>query len=140
MSNHSTHNKNYILGIAVTLPVKEVFSYNVPDNLISTAKVGCRALVPFRNRKVIGYILGKEVWDGEKGLKDILDVLDPEPLFHHSIVPFFQWMSGYYLYPIGRLIQSALPGGLNVTPFKTGKITRKGLKALNSITTASDER
>ena len=42
-------------------------------------------------------------------------------------------MADYYLYPIGRLIESALPGGLNVKPFKTGCITLKGETALRKL-------
>ena len=99
------------------------------------SRVGCRALVPFRNRKVVGYILRME--DGrrevQEEVKEILDILDPEPLFRKNLVPFFEWVADYYLYPIGRLIQSALPSGLNITPFKTGRITEKGKIALSSL-------
>jgi len=135
-----TPKDRYSLRIAVTLPVRDTFSYTVPDHLVSRADIGCRALVPFRNRKVIGYILEKEVTQNDNELKDILDILDPEPLFHHGIVPLFQWMADYYLHPLGRLIQSALPGGLNVTPFKTGQLTDKGQRALNALSVSSDEK
>ena len=97
-------------------------------------------LVPFQNRKVTGYIIEKGPDNKEKDLKEILEVLDPEPLFHHNLVPFFKWMAGYYLYPIGRLIQSGLPGGLNVSSFKTGCLTEKGLAVLKSLRDHSDER
>ena len=49
-------------------------------------------------------------------------------------------MAEYYLYPIGRLIQSALPSGLNVSPYKTGRLTEKGLMALDALPPHSDER
>lgn len=120
--------------------MRETFLYAIPDNLASRVEVGCRVLIPFRNRKVIGYILEKGSGNHEKGLKEIMDILDPEPLFHDGLVPFFQWMSDYYLYPIGRLIQSALPGGLNVRSFKSGRITEEGLRVLNSLSANSDER
>ena len=123
----------------MTLPVRETFHYAVPHNLLSIAEIGRRVSVPFRNRKVIGYILEKGQGDQEETLKEILDVLDEEPLFPEGLVPFFQWMSEYYLYPIGRFIQSALPSGLNVRPFKTGQITEKGLKALKRLPAQSRE-
>ncbi|UCF57830.1 MAG: primosomal protein N', partial [Deltaproteobacteria bacterium] len=128
------------LRVAVALPVKETFFYAIPDNLLSKAEIGRRVLVPFRNRKVIGYILEKRSGNQEEGLKEILEVLDEEPLFPKGLVSFLQWMSEYYLYPIGRFIQSALPGGLNVRPFKTGRLTEKGLMALNKLPTHSQER
>jgi len=128
------------LRIAVALPVKETFFYTVPQSLAPRAAVGCRALVPFRNRPVTGYILEKRTGKPEKGLKEIFDILDPEPLFHKGLIPFFQWMAEYYLFPLGRLIQAALPGGLNVVPYKTGRLTEKGLRSLNALPSGSDEK
>ena len=65
------------------------------------AQVGCAVLVPFKNRKVTGYII--ETTGPEKGveLKEIEQVLEPGPLFHESMVPFFKWMSDYYMHPVG---------------------------------------
>lgn len=128
------------ISVAVALPVSETFHYLIPDNLASRAEVGCRVLIPFRNRKVTGYILEKRSVDREEDLKEILDILDQEPLFHEGLVPFFRWMADYYRYPIGRLIQSALPGGLNVSPFKTGRLTEMGLSGLNLLPLRSEER
>jgi primosomal protein N' (replication factor Y) len=128
------------LRVAVALPVRETFFYAIPDNLLSKVEVGRRVSVPFRNRKVIGYILEKRHGDQEEGLKEILEVMDEEPLFPEGLVPFFRWVSDYYLYPVGRFIQSALPGGLNAQPFKTGQITEKGLRALKRLSENSQER
>jgi len=134
-----TGKDRYILGIAITLPVREVFSYSVPDNLVVMAEVGRRALVPFRNRKVIGYIIKKDLGTRDEGIKDILDILDPEPLFKDNLVPFFQWMADYYLFPIGLLVQSALPSGLNLTPFKSGRLTQAGMAVMKSLPASSSE-
>ncbi|MBN2060946.1 MAG: primosomal protein N' [Deltaproteobacteria bacterium] len=126
--------------IAVTRPVRETYSYSIPESLLPRVKVGSRVLVPFRNQKVIGYVLDITRADTEMELRDIIDILDSEPLFHQGQVRFFQWMADYYFYPIGCLIQSALPSGLNAMPFKTGRITSKGLSALNSGPITNEER
>jgi primosomal protein N' (replication factor Y) len=126
--------------IAVTLPLKETYSYGIPEHLASIAEIGRRVRVPFRNREVIGYILEKEFGNQGDDLKDILEVLDAAPLFSENLVPFFRWMSDYYLYPLGRLIQSALPGGLNVRPVKTGRLTDKGLSILENLPARADEK
>ncbi len=130
----------YVLRVAITLPVKEIYSYSIPAHLLSKANVGCRVTIPFKNQNRVGYILEKSVLSNEQDLKDILDILDPVPLFHDNLVPFFQWMSNYYLYPIGKLIQSALPSGLNVTSFKTGRLTKKGLMALEALPDSSEDK
>ncbi len=127
------------LRIAVTLPVKGTFSYAVPESLKAKAKIGCRALVPFKNRKVTGYILERISRNNDCGLREISDVLDPEPLFHKQTVPFFEWMAKYYICPIGQVIQSALPGGLNKGFYKTAFLTEKGLNALERLPSHYEE-
>ena len=107
------------LRIAVSAPVKETYIYAVPEELRSGANVGCRVMAPFRSRKITGFILEKTEQYNGQGLKEILEVLDPEPLFCEHQVPFLEWMADYYIHPIGKVIQSALPGGLNMNPFKT---------------------
>ncbi|UCF84774.1 MAG: primosomal protein N', partial [Desulfobacteraceae bacterium] len=128
------------LRIAVTVPVRGTFVYAVPESLSPKAQVGCRALVPFKNRKITGYILEKVPRAKNQNLKKIVNILDPEPLFHRHQIPFFEWMADYYMHPIGQLIQSALPGGLNIDPFKTALLTDKGLSALKSLPSFSEEK
>ena len=126
--------------VAVTLPVEETYVYLVPRDLEGGAQVGARVEVPFGKRKVTGYILEHAVPVEDKALKEIGRVLDPEPLFPRPLVPFFQWMSDYYLYPIGQLIQSALPGGLNTRAYRTARLTAKGEGALKLLPGRSEER
>ncbi len=134
-----TNKDRYILKIAVTLPVRELFSYSVPDSLEPMTEVGRRVLVPFRERKVIGYIMKKEFGAVGEETRDIIDILDQEPIFKDNLVPFFQWMADYYLFPIALLVQSALPSGMNMTRFKAGRITHAGLMAMESLPTSSIE-
>jgi primosomal protein N' (replication factor Y) len=135
----ATNNKTSVR-VAVTLPVEETYTYRVPRDLEPRAQVGCRVEVPFGKRKVTGYILDQEAPAEDKELKEITQVLDPEPLFHRALVPFFQWMSEYYLCPLGRLIQSALPGGLNIRSYKAVRLTAKGEDALGLLPVRSEER
>jgi len=105
--------KTYVQ-VAVALPVSGTFTYTVTGDLIKKAEVGKRALVPFSGRKVAGYILRIIPPKNRKGLKDIINISDSYPLFPPNMVEFFEWLSNYYLYPIGLVIKTALPTGLNV--------------------------
>jgi primosomal protein N' (replication factor Y) len=49
-------------------------------------------------------------------------------------------MADYYLHPIGRLIQAALPGGINMRHFKIGRLTEKGRTAVDLLPEHSDEK
>ena len=112
--------------VAITVPVKNSFTYRVPPELAPLARVGCRVLAPFHHRMVIGYILGKDPEPPERELKEISDVLDMAPVFTAGMVPLFEWMADYYLNPIGLIIKSAIPGD----HFKTAHLREKGRKIL----------
>ncbi|MFZ0447856.1 MAG: primosomal protein N' [Desulfatiglandaceae bacterium] len=119
------------LRIAVSLPVKETYSYAVPATLTSEVRVGLRVLVPFGSRQVTGYVMELiPPPDPSNLLKDVLDILDPHPLFFENMVPFFEWVSEYYLCPIGLVIKSALPGGINRQSYRTALLTEAGFLAL----------
>jgi primosomal protein N' (replication factor Y) len=100
--------------VAVALPVSGTFTYTVGNDLAEKATVGKRSLVSFKGRTVTGYILRIVRPEKRRGLKDILTVLDPYPLFPANMVTFFEWLATYYRYPIGLVIKTALPTGLNV--------------------------
>ena len=114
------------LEIAVAAPLRQTLTYSVhcgegsdsgdPEVL---SHIGKRVLVPLGRRRVTGYILSvspeREV---DFPVKTIIELLDAIPLFHAGLVDFFRWISDYYHYPIGQVIQTALPGGLTQ---KSGK-------------------
>ena len=112
--------------VAVTLPVSGTFTYKATGDLLEKVAVGKRVLVSFSRRKIIGYILRIIPPEKRKDVKDIITVIDASPLFPFHMVQFFEWLSNYYLYPIGLVIKSALPTGLNVRIPDGKKIPSKG--------------
>lgn len=87
-------------------------------------------MVPFGQRSTTGYILGPGEQTTLKAIKHILDIIDENPLFPLSSIPFFKWIADYYIYPIGEVIKCALPGGLNLYESWTISITGDGENAL----------
>ena len=102
-----------IIDVAVPLPLDTTFHYAVPPELSPLVVPGVRVLVPFGRRKLTGYVLGT-VAESEEELKPISAVLDPEPLFTPEELTFFRWSASYYLHPLGEVIKTALPAGINV--------------------------
>ncbi len=117
------------IDVAVELPVDRIFTYNVPDALSSQVEIGKRVLVPFGKRVVTGFCLGFRESPEMKGIKDILDVLDEEPIFDEKRLSFFQWMASYYFAPVGAVLSLICPAGLNIKSrryffrIEQGKIT-----------------
>jgi len=126
--------------VAVALPVSGTFTYTVTGELIEKVAVGKRVLASFSGRKITAYILRIIPPEKRKGIKDIITIIDAYPLFPPQMVEFFEWLSHYYLYPIGLVIKGALPTGLNVrTPDGTrmpskGWLDRVGLLKMVFIT------
>ena len=125
--------------VAVALPVHQTFTYSAPAAMLTAAAVGKRALVPFGQRRVTGYIFDRDSKIADKQIKPILDVLDEQPLFPPSMVPFFRWIADYYKYPVGEVVKNALPSGLNVYDYALLNLTAEGRKACNEVPPTSPE-
>jgi primosomal protein N' (replication factor Y) len=120
--------------VAIPLPVYQTFTYSVPESFTDFMATGKRVLVPFGRRRETGYVFGQnqgaDIAD-IKEMKSILDILDEQPLFPSSMVPFFRWISDYYKYPVGQVVKNALPGGLNIRDYASVAITEKGRNELD---------
>lgn len=125
--------------MAVPLPVTDTFTYLVPLPLTSSISIGKRVLVPFGHRQVTGYIFGLTETTTMENIKNILDVLDDEPLFPESMIPFFKWIADYYMYPIGQAVQCALPAGLTFHDVAVLSLTKEGRRILSGMSVPSLE-
>ena len=103
-----------VIEVAVALHLDKTFHYRVPAHLAERARPGHRVFVPFGHRKLTGYILGIVNESSESKLKDIIDVLDTDPLWTDSELEFFRWIAAYYLHPLGEVLKTALPVGINI--------------------------
>ena len=72
--NAKTHTPT-IINVALPIPVFEIFSYRVPENLMDQwpFEVGSRVCVPFGKREMVGIYLGESTRDDllPEKLKDI---------------------------------------------------------------------
>ncbi|MFO7964294.1 MAG: primosomal protein N' [Desulfobacterales bacterium] len=117
----------------MALPVYRTYSYEIPPGMASFAGEGIRILVPFKRQRVTGYILKRHFSEPSQAVKQILDVLDDEPLFPRSMIPLFNWIADYYLCPIGEVIACALPAGLNVNSYAVLALSESGKAALEGL-------
>ncbi len=131
---------NDLIDVAVALPVSGTYTYRVPAGLLPAPAPGKRVLVPFGRRRVTAYILKFTDQPPVSTLKSVVAVLDEQPLFPSGMLPLFEWAAAYYMHPLGEVIQTALPTGLNVAEQVQYQITEQGQAALACQTLQTWER
>ena len=96
------------------MPLDGCFTYSIPQLWCDSVKTGQRVLVPFgRNKQYVGIIA--KLHDNKPQdyqVKDILQLMDAEPILLPSQLVLWQWISTYYMSPIGEVYKAALPAGL----------------------------
>ncbi|MFQ5442493.1 MAG: primosomal protein N' [Thermodesulfobacteriota bacterium] len=117
--------------IAVNLPVDRTFSYAAGAALKGDVAVGKRVLVPFGRRTVTGYVVALKAEAGVDTVKDIIDVLDSEPLFDSRRLKFLKWIASYYQSPLGMVLSLVHPPGADVKSRRFLIVTEKGFAAKN---------
>ena len=109
-------------------PVDREFHYHVPPSLQPSLKVGHRVLVPFGRRRVAGYVVGfSSPPEDVREIRDILRILDEEPLITPTLLELAHWMSDYYGCLLVEAISCMLPPGARAkgpAPVRTLKAVR----------------
>jgi primosomal protein N' (replication factor Y) (superfamily II helicase) len=91
------------------------FDYRIPDELGEQIKPAIRVVVPLGkgNREIVGYTLSIQISNHPRELiKPVLKVVDPHPLCNNTLLQLIQWMSRYYLVPVGQVFEAAVPAGV----------------------------
>ena len=101
-----------------------VFTYSVPKVLEKSVKEFVRVTVPLgKTKKYTGIIAkihsnekninNKRKENGEEiEIKDILEVQDKEAILLPYQYQQWQWISDYYLCPLGDVFRAAIPAGM----------------------------
>ena len=96
--------------VALSISTFQSFTYKIPNNFYHIAKIGCRVKVPLGNRIIYGVITSINDGSSYKGdIKSISEILDDTPILNESIWKLIQWISYYYVTPIGKVFNAVLP-------------------------------
>lgn len=108
--------------IAFPTAVRRVFTYELPGKM--TVRPGMRVWVPLRSEKAIGMVVRVHDTRPSFKTKQILRLLDNEPIMTESILKLTEWIHRFYYCSWGETIQAALPVGLNFISEKKLKVKR----------------
>lgn len=88
---------------------EDIFDYEIPPEILAGIKIGSLVEVPFRNRTLIGIVVGLKRRSDLK-LKKISALIDPEPVVDDVHIKLAKWMSEYYLGSLGQtLFENVVP-------------------------------
>ena len=99
--------------VILPLPLEGLFTYGVSDELAAQVQAGVRVVVPFNKSKRYTAIAVRQ--HDEKpdfDTKNIIEILDNQPIILPEQLRLWQWISDYYMAPLGEVMNAALPAGL----------------------------
>lgn len=100
--------------IPLALPLN--YTWAIPENFRENIQPGSRVEVQLKNKKYAGIV--KLLHTNKPSAfepKDILNVLDNEPLVYPRQLQLWQWMAEYYMCSEGEVMQAALPSHLKLS-------------------------
>ena len=102
----------YYADLILPVPLQGLFTYAIPEGM--NVEVGVRVLVTFgRSKTYLGIVVKvHDVKPEGYAVKPITQVIDEAPIVTEKQLRLWQWISDYYLSPIGEVYKAALPSGL----------------------------
>ena len=123
--------------VALPVPLDHTFTYGV--RVGQSPQRGARAIVPFRNEKLIGVVTAldaKAPTDVE--VRYLEAVLDAEPLLSPHLLELAEWTAQYYLAPLGEVLRAMLPLAAEVRRTVYYRLTDLGRDVLASAAEGSE--
>ncbi|HSR12633.1 MAG TPA: primosomal protein N', partial [Thermodesulfobacteriota bacterium] len=122
--------KHYV-DVALPLPLRKTFTYEVPAELQAQAAPGRRVVVPFGKRARTGLILGPaSVLPAQEKILAVREVMDETVSVPQALLKLLVWAAGYYLQPLGKVISAALPAGSHPRSREVFFLTPAGAEAI----------
>jgi primosomal protein N' (replication factor Y) (superfamily II helicase) len=102
--------------VVVPLPVSGTFTYAVPEAWDDKVRIGMRVVVPFGNKKLYTGIITliHSLQPTLYVAREIIDLMDEQPVLKRPQFKFWEWISNYYMCHIGEVYQAAVPSGLKL--------------------------
>lgn len=113
--------------VALPVPLRTTFTYAIPEHLAGSEIIGSRVVVPFRRRAMVGVAttLASHAQSG-KQTKEIVEVVDAIPALTPELIALGEWISRYYVAPIGETLRSMLPPLAEMREHREYALTQHG--------------
>jgi primosomal protein N' (replication factor Y) (superfamily II helicase) len=122
-----------LVSVAVLAAIRRPLTYSVPESL--DVRIGQRVLVPLGSRRVPGIVLSvAPALPPDIEAKQVLGVLDPEPVLAPELLTLGLWIADYYLAPLGEVFRAMLPLRPHSRKIRVAELTEAGRQCLQDMT------
>ena len=102
--------------VILPLPLDGTFTYSIPEGMEEKVVAGMRVLVPLgKSKKYIAMVADVHSKKPDFNCKPIEAVLDSYPSLLPQQYRLWQWISDYYMSPLGDVYNAAMPAGMKST-------------------------
>jgi primosomal protein N' (replication factor Y) len=110
-SNSSPAEPDFFAEVIIPLALPKTYTWKVPSHLVPAVASGCRVEVNLGKNKKYAGVVKKIVSDKPEYIepKEILNVLDTEPVVFEQQLKLWEWMANYYMCSEGEVMAAALP-------------------------------
>lgn len=99
--------------VILPLPLEGLFTYSLAPGMEEQVKQGVRVQVPLgKSKSYTALAVRVHEEKPQFEVKEVMQVLDKKPVLLPQQYRLWQWISSYYLSPIGDVYKAALPSGL----------------------------
>jgi primosomal protein N' (replication factor Y) (superfamily II helicase) len=123
-----------LCNVALAVPLRTTFTYKVPERLAAEIQPGSRVVVPFRKKSLIGVVTE---WAAQgppdTKLREVQKCLDVVPALTKNLLELGQWISSYYVAPVGEVYRAMLPALTELRAQQIVRITELGRSATASL-------
>jgi primosomal protein N' (replication factor Y) len=123
-----------LCNVALAVPLRTAFTYKVRERLAAEIQPGSRVVVPFRKKSLVGVVTE---WAAQgppdTKLREVQKCLDVIPALTKNLLDLGQWISSYYVAPIGEVYRAMLPPLMELRAQQIVRITELGRSASASL-------
>lgn len=101
--------------IPLALPLN--YTWAIPKAFQEKVQAGIRVEVMLGKSKKYAGIIKKIHYNKPEAFepRDIINILDHEPIIHQEQLAFWEWMANYYMCTEGEIMQAAIPANLKLS-------------------------
>jgi primosomal protein N' (replication factor Y) len=130
--------------VSLPVPLDQPFTYGMPETLRHRVQTGCRVLAPFGTRTLTGLVIRTHAGTEEnlpKGsTRDILRLLDEEPVLDEELMRLGRWIAEYYCAPLGETLRAMTPLSGEIRRGKVYSLTKSGRDVARQLHLGAEEQ